>query len=416
MSKEAKIETEEKQVEGESTQGEKVQDVAAATSSETAPEGNADDGQGTSDKFKQGMAGAKSNISSIKAHKEKRAELEQANAELVSMQSHHDELTADHGRRTDVETNFDAIVAEQTGVLNESNKNIAECVEYIQTLNDKLEPHEAELRAMNARFEADREPFERKVRQAQMEVDNANMQLSSTIDRLKAAQEMQKTFEKNLEQAQRNIKALRSQMLDLDQQAQRMRNSESGLDETTYMTAVNDLNSRIQTENMNESSARTQLGNQMNAVMQAQGDVNREEGNVRLAESKRDGEQSELNRVIEQQQAERAPLLAIIEPLRNELSEWIEAKSQNESVAEKAQSILDDANDIHAHPEIIEDLACQIAEMKKKLEDQQALIGRLEAEEADLANSAKKGKMVIGGVVAAIVVIIAIIVLIATML
>lgn len=427
MTEEAKVEEVAKEVINESGNEGSVEEtskanVEGAKGGSASKEGAEKDsgtnrpGEMASDKVKQGMASAKSNLGAVKAHGEKKKELEAAKELLGTYEFELNDLEKEYARRTRIEENYDSIMEEQTSIRSEAQSNLNNISNTIQALKDELAPHEADLVKMEREHDDRLRPFRQELDRQMNYLNSAKQKLSNSENLLKIAEEQKRDLEKQLKQVSNSIEEADRLADAIRKEADKIRRSQDQmLNNTEYQIQMQRAQSEKQMAQNNQMQLQQQIGMVDQNIMNHTNTVNNDRVEVQRVQGDMDRAQGDLNRETAICDQERAPLLVIINPLKEQLAEWNDAAIKNQEIFNSAQEAIDDTEDVHAHPEVIEKLSKDIGSKKKKISDQNQLIGRLAKEEAEIGEAARKGKMIIGGIIAAAVLIIALVVLIASM-
>lgn len=351
--------------------------------------------------------------------------LAEARDELATVQKRVDEQSEELKRRRTIEQNFDAIIKqEQNAKLNAQKAQAAAEVQRdsIQTAIDKLKAQletvreedaqtekrlKATLDAAEAKEASSREAGKRLTRRLD---DAKRMQAKAEEERKTGVEAVQAT----IDSAQARLKTLREEYAEIQRNP--------SLNSANYSIRTSELNNEISdatdelrkaTEDLPRVKAELEqtLATARKAVEAATEPINEakraHQAVTDAADAARADYQSAKEASTERQRALREQIAEQEKAHRAQ----IEAMKQASEDAKTAQSHIDEATDVHEHPEVTETLAGALERDRHELSEQTAEVQKLEAAEQRVRENTHDSRVKFLGAIAiaAAVIIVAVI-------
>ena len=365
----------------------------------------------------QGMGAVREVSAARRAHSEARDHLDELSQVI---EENEDELA----RRREVETNYAQIVAEQTARQNNSLETARAAVSAQQAIAKVIEELKQNLSAMKdadktteKRLKSALEAAESKEASAR---EGANRLVRRVTDAQRGLESAKADRETNLaaakkavESAQARLDALREEFAeiqrnpsansaaysvrgielenDISDAAEQLRQAKDQLPRLTVELdqAIADAEAVVAEANKPIDEARSSFRDVSNATAEARDALD-------AARKDAESRQKELRAQINEQE----------KALKNQQK----AQQDAQDDADDAAEILADANDIHAHPEITEQLAARIDSDKQYEAQQLQQVESLAATEKNVREQTRTSRLKFVGIVAAIVVVVALVI------
>lgn len=323
----------------------------------------------------------------LKKHKQVKQEIAATEQHLTDLKNHLDETEQELGRRKFIEENYDQIISEQTNIRDSAQKVIDECDAKLDELYAEIKPFQEQLNQMVTQHESQLMPYKTNMDNAQVEVDQAQ----SAVD----------SAESEIRRLDRKISSAQSDLNTINKEADRLRNSQTeALDYTRYQTMHSEYTMKLQSAMNEKNMASMQLSNAQNMLMGAQGRLQTAQNAYNTEKAKTD----EIER----------PLRQKIAPIQNAIDATAGTREEQSDIRDEAISSLDNANDVHEHPEVIQQLTDDAEQTRVEIAQTEEKLGGLRTAEQGAAAEAKKLKLAIAAVIGIVVVIAIIVVLISS--
>ena len=365
----------------------------------------------------QGMGAVREVSAARRAHSEARDHLDELSQVI---EENEDELA----HRREVEANYAQIVAEQTARQNNSLETARAAVSAQQAIAKVIEELKQNLSAMKdadktteKRLKSALEAAESKEASAR---EGANRLVRRVTDAQRGLESAKADRETNLaaakkavESAQARLDALREEFAeiqrnpsansaaysvrgielenDISDAAEQLRQAKDQLPRLTVELdqAIADAEAVVAEANKPIDEARSSFRDVSNATAEARDALD-------AARKDAESRQKELRAQINEQE----------KALKNQQK----AQQDAQDDADDAAEILADANDIHAHPEITEQLAARIDSDKQYEAQQLQQVESLAATEKNVREQTRTSRLKFVGIVAAIVVVVALVI------
>ncbi len=365
----------------------------------------------------QGMGAVREVSAARRAHSEARDHLDELSQVI---EENEDELA----HRREVEANYAQIVAEQTARQNNSLETARAAVSAQQAIAKVIEELKQNLSAMKDADKATEKRLKSALEAAESKEasarEGANRLVRRVTDAQRGLESAKADRETNLaaakkavESAQARLDALREEFAeiqrnpsansavysvrgielenDISDAAEQLRQAKDQLPRLTVELdqAIADAEAVVAEANKPIDEARSSFRDVSNATTEARDALD-------AARKDAESRQKELRAQINEQE----------KALKNQQK----AQQDAQDDADDAAEILADANDIHAHPEITEQLAARIDSDKQYEAQQLQQVESLAATEKNVREQTRTSRLKFVGIVAAIVVVVALVI------
>lgn len=359
-------------------------------------------------------------VAAVRELAEARRAHQAARFELEALERQAGELTQELGHRREVEANFDAILALQQRELAEAAKQIEQAEARCRDLEAKRSAKEDELAALRKRNEKALEPYKKLADDSRTSLSRAQASAAEARRALKVAQaqanEAQASRDSKLQAAQRAAVSAQNKLAKLqDQLAEARRNPSAGARGVTSKSgevaaalerARGEVTRTDQETQQALQIAQTHLYTQRKSLEEAEADL---EAAGSIDQARRDEHERLSKRASDEEDEVSEAILALNGELEEANVELEDASGRSQAAA----SALEEAREIHAHPELTEQLAERESDARARLDEQRALTERLATEEDAVRERTQHTRMVVYALAGAAVVIVLLVVLFA---
>lgn len=362
-------------------------------------------------------------VAAVRELAEARRAHQAARFELEALERQAGELTQELGHRREVEANFDAILALQQRELAEAAKQIEQAEARCHDLEAKRSAKEDELAALRKRNEKALEPYKKLADDSRTSLSRAQASAAEARRALKVAQaqanEAQASRDSKLQAAQRAAVSAQNKLAKLqDQLAEARRNPSAGARGVTSKSgevaaalaalerARGEVTRTDQETQQALQIAQTHLYTQRKSLEEAEADL---EAAGSIDQARRDEHERLSKRASDEEDEVSEAILALNGELEEANVELEDASGRSQAAA----SALEEAREIHAHPELTEQLAERESDARARLDEQRALTERLATEEDAVRERTQHTRMVVYALAGAAVVIVLLVVLFA---
>ncbi len=326
----------------------------------------------------------------------------------------YDELT----HREDVEQNYDQIVYTQTTEIESAQSEIANAEARMEQQRAEATRLTSELRQMREQHEQELRPYRNLMDSTRGRSDDAAKSLAAIRRDVRAAERAMAEATKDrdakisaahraVDTAQERVTALETELgsLGMDGEAaspDAMAHMESELasNRATLATARNDVVQITQQAQDAVDQAQRKLLTLQRDQAQAE----------RLAESTKTEattRKDEYDRMYREAQTQERKHEELIKGCEGRIRELTQTRNDAQARLTDAQDMLDEANEIHAHPETTEGLRERIADEEADLEDARAELEELCESERELRRSTRTARLVVITIALVVVLLIA---------
>ncbi|MCR4870331.1 MAG: hypothetical protein K5859_03415 [Atopobiaceae bacterium] len=321
--------------------------------------------------------------------------------------------------RLDIESSFSRIVNEQTAELQDAQRVVAEATNTIETLSAQRDQLGNRLTALKGENEQMLRPYKALV-------DSTRKRSDDTSRTLGDARRAVKDAESQVEEAnRRREQAVASANRALDSAQERLRQVQDELkamqeNPGSALSAIFDLKNEVAQETASVEAARvdvqTVTTDSQYAVESAQQQlfslrqsVETAENDYETAKKEAEDRRTEYDRIHKDAMDKEEALQREIDARIGGIEEAQTMLRGAEERIKEAQSLLDEANGIHATPEVTEALIASVNQQHADIEQQNALIEQLATNEKSLRDSTRGKRVLFIGVIAAAVVLLIVI-------
>lgn len=429
----AKVAEDEQGAEGSATKEESEQE-SKDQPEETKPEQEADDEQaaeqdapepvsaqkriiGTAQRAAQaGTATVTEGVSAMRELSAARRAHATAFKELESLERDATQLEQQLEHRREVEDNYEQIVKLQTQETEDAARALEQARVRRVSLESQLEGKKNELTRLKDANEQKVAPSRKLMEQAKGALTKAERAQAEALRALKGAQaqanEAQASRDSKLQAAKRSADSASAKLARQQDQLAEMRR-----DPSTGAKALSQASSAVaaalaQLENARENVTRvTQETGQAVQIAQTHLYTQRkslEEAEADLKEARE--REEELRGAYDAKRSKADEQEADVSSKISELKEAVEQARDDEASArgrgDAARAALEEANDIHAHPELTDELARRSEASRAQADEQRKLVERLASEEHMVRERTEHTRKIFYALVAAAVVIV----------
>lgn len=348
-----------------------------------------------------------------KRHASAREKVKSLKSELEKSQK-----TLDH--RNKVEANYQKIVSEQSRQLDVQGQAAARAESVMDEQGAQRSELEKSLAQMKAEHEDQLRPYRELMESTKGRADDAAKALADARRQAKAADQQLSDATKRREQS------VASANRSVDNSQERLRKAEAELDalrsdDGASTAVVQKKQSDIVAEKAHLDAARAELtratSEGKSLVDSAQSNLFAQRHALETAETaadvaKREADErrEEYERLYNKAMAEEKGVSDEIAKRDRAISAADKERADAQSKVAEAQRLLDEANDIHATPEVTADLAASIQQGRQELQDRMKNAQRLARDEKHLRESTRKQRFLFIGAIVLAVLIVALVV------
>lgn len=343
--------------------------------------------------------------------------------ELETLERDTKRLAEQLEHRRDVESNYERIVEVQTAEIEDAGRALEHARVRRANLESQLEGKNNELKRLKEANSQKMAPSRKLMEQAKDALAKAERAQAEARRALKNAQaqadEATASRDSKLQAAKRAADTASAKLARQQDQLTEMRRDPSagakGLSQASSSVAA----ALAQLENARENVARVnQETGQAVQIAQTHLYTQRkslEEAETDLAQAR--AREEELRGAYDAKRSEADEQESAVSSKTSELKESLEQARDDEAGArgrgQAAQAALEEAHDIHAHPELTDELSERCQESRARTEEQRRLVERLATEERIVRERTQRTRKVFYALVAAAVVIVLLAVLLA---
>ncbi|MBP3883741.1 MAG: hypothetical protein J6D54_02220 [Olsenella sp.] len=351
--------------------------------------------------------------SAAKQHSDARAQLKRLKKELAKTQS-----VLDH--RTEIESRYDEIVSEKTAEIEDARRAILASQERAQQLEAEKSELEGRLQQMKAEHETAIRPYRDLMESTKGRSDDAAKSLAEIRRAVKNADQQVADAAKRREQRIANANRA------VDNAQERLRKVESELSSlqsggNASPSAIQKMQSEVVTERAHLDAARDEVtrttaecqqlvDNAQTHLWTQKQSLETVERQANEAKRESDAHREEYERLYNSALAEEKALEEDISLRKKSIDEANKERIESERLESEAQALLDEANDIHATPEVTQQLKQGIEDGEAALERQESEVNSLAQSERRLREATRAQRFVFIGVAVAVLIVIALLI------
>lgn len=322
--------------------------------------------------------------------------------------------------REEVERNYSQIVATQTAEIEDATAEVEETAKAIRKQQDKQQHLEADLRQMRAQHEQKLRPYRNLMDSSRGRSDDAAKALANAKRSVRSAEaalnDATKRRDQRISAAHRAVDNAKERMSTVQHELDVL-----NADEASSPTALAKVEGELATEASHLQMAVADVDQitkeSQSAVDQAQKnlwtlqrELSAAEKAAETAKEEATARKDEYDGLYRDAQAKERALEEAIKSCEARKNSLVKSHDSAQARAQGAQDILDEANEIHAHPETTEGLRQRIADEEADLLDAQAELDELSVTERELRRSTRGSRAIV--IVTAVAVIALIVVLV----
>ena len=368
-----------------------------------------------------GAAGSRTvgeGISAMRELARARRALAKARARLAELERTAKDQDDELSHRREVEGSYDEIVRVQTDELADASALLASAGERLEDLADQRDANKAELKRLKAENDRRIAPYRELRDSAKGTLEDAEHARAEAARALKLAQaqadDATNARDTRLSSANRAADNAANRLARLQDQLTKLkRDPSAGAKEISEMSS-GVAGALAQLQNAREDVARvtqettkaveiaqTHLYTQKKSLEEAEADLE----TARDDEREKREEHARLRQEADDAERELADKGSDLE---RQIKEERSAKDLAQGRIDAAQALIDEAEDIHAHPEATEELEQTLAETRTAAEDARQQAGVLADEEREVRERTQQARRTFYAVVAVVVVALAI--------
>ena len=366
--------------------------------------------------LKEGLDAIGAVRDAAKRHAGARSQLKELKRELEKTQE-----VLDH--RVEIEASFDQIVRDETANAESARAEIAQAEADTARLGAERDALEAQLKAMREAHETAIRPYRDLMESTRGRSDDAAKSLAEIRRAVKSADQQVADAAKRREQ--RIADANRS----VDNAQERLRRVEGELASmqsgSASPAALSKMQAEVVTERAHRDAARSNVArvtaegqqlvdNAQTHLWTQKQSLETIERQAEEAKREADERREEYERLYNANLAEEKALEEQVNQRKKSLEETARAKADAEERAGAAEAALEEAREIHATPEVTEQLRHGIQEGESALARQQSEVDSLADTERRLRESTRSKRFLFIGVAVAVVVVVVLVVVLLT--
>ena len=328
--------------------------------------------------FTGGFAAVRQVHAASKEHSNARSELKKAESALAE-----DKKVLDH--RIDVTRSYAQIVSEQTKARTNAEKAKAAAERRIEALKEEHDKLAGELEVMRSEHAEALKPFQNVMESTRGRADDTAKLLSEAKKAAKAAQTEANDAQARLRKLNADFEELKGRP-DTDAGAIARMEQEISAEKAHLESTKADIPLVTDEAQKNVDAAQRHLWNQQQALDSAQKAA--EEAST---EAKR--RKAEYDERYQSFQTEEATLDNDVVQREMGIRDASKDRDTAQANIEAAQKLLDEAEDIHAHPEVTKKLAESVAEKQHLVDIQKQEVSSLARSEKQLRSSTRKQRI-----------------------
>ena len=369
-----------------------------------------------------GAAGSRTvgeGISAMRELARARRALAKARAHLAELERTAKDQDDELSHRREVEGSYDEIVRVQTDELADASALLASAGERLKDLADQRDANKAELKRLKAENDRRIAPYRELRDSAKGALEDAEHARAEAARALKLAQaqadDATNARDTRLSSANRAADNAANRLARLQDQLTKLkRDPSAGAKEISEMSS-GVAGALAQLQNAREDVARvtqettkaveiaqTHLYTQKKSLEEAEADLE----TARDDEREKREEHARLRQEADDAERELADKGSDLE---RQIKEERSAKDLAQGRIDAAQALIDEAEDIHAHPEATEELEQTLAETRTAAEDARQQADVLADEERDVRERTMRARRTFYSIVVAVVVVVAVI-------
>lgn len=368
----------------------------------------------------KGASSVKGGYSALRQVNQAKQAHAKAKEALAGLQDNVNDLNDKLGYRQDVENSYESILAEQNANLESASSTHKEATELLDSLNAQHAQATNQLNALKADNEQRLSPYYELMSQAKDVLDEAEHQYHDVHRNLKVAQNQANDAlsarDSRLNSADHAVESAAARLAELQDTLAAMKK-----DPTTGTRELQDMNgavaqalaqlekSREENAQITQDTAQAVESTQANLanIQQIHAEV---EADLKAAREDERTKRDQYIKLRREADDDEHVIQTKIDELGHSITQATQTQQQAQDQIADAQSLIAEAQDIHDHPEITEQLAKDAAQAQQDLDAKQAEIAELAEQEKSLRESTQQMRTSFFAVCAAAVVLLIVII------
>ena len=309
--------------------------------------------------------------------------------------------------REDVERDYELIVAEQTAEIADAQAIVLDTEARIAEQRSQAQQLTAELRAMRERHEQKLRPYRNLMDSTRGRSDDASKALANVRRDVRTAErtlnEATKSRDARIAGAHRAVDAAQERVGALETELDAL--MQSNEDPDVSAAALTKIEGELTSNRAALVAARadvTQVTEEAQAavdqaqrrLLSLQRDQSQAEKLAETTKAEANARKDEYDGMYREAQAKEKAHEEAIKSCETRIRDLMRSRDDAQVRLEDAQDMLDEANEIHAHPETTEGLRQRIADEEADLADAQAELDELLEEERELRRTTRGSRLV----------------------
>lgn len=366
-----------------------------------------------------GVAGVFGGFGAIRQVRDASRRHADARDKVKSLKSELDQSQKVLDHRLSIERDYPRIVSKQTETIETQRKASERASAEISRLEDEHSDLQGQLDEMKKIHEEQLRPYRELMESTKGRADDAAKALADAKRLAKAADQQVSDATKRRDQS------IASANRSVDNSTERLHKAEAELDAlksdpNAATSVVQKKQSDIVSEKAHLDAARAELERatsegkrlvdnaQSNLVAQRRA-LETAEGTADATKHEADAHREEYERLYNKAQDEEKGLSDAIAKRERGIASLKKERAEAEDGAAAAQKVLDEANDVHANPEVTIELRKTIDQGKEELKERQRTAQRLARDEKSLRAATRKQRYLFVGIVALLVVVVVVV-------
>lgn len=404
--------------------------AAPATDLATSPEADAAEGHGSPKAIDAALGAARdaagtaatvfmNGLSAVKDVREAARRHGSARARLRELRETLEADEAELAHREEVEARYEDILREQGAIVSEANEALVAEQGKVERLEEEAKALEERLAGMRRDHEQELRPYKRLADSARERHDEASRVVAEAKRAVKTAEGQLKSATDRREQgiaaANRAVDSSQARLRKVQEELKRAQEADPS------SNAVTQLKNEIVTELAHVEAARSDVSATTHDAQEAVDAASTHLWTQKQSLESAQREADDARREYEEKKGEYDGLQAKAKAEEKALEEQIsaarggaeEAKAAYDEAAERhdgAQALIDEAEEIHATPEVTAELRESIEGLRAQISDQETVVEGLSEAERGLRARTRRERVAFGAVIIAVALVLVLIV------
>ena len=375
----------------ESTSAAGSEDTGAASAEDAIAAGSeGSDRPSLNQGVSQGVAWAKEGFSAMKERQEAKNLAEQLRAEISDHQATRERLAMELSRRQDILGRYDSILQEQGRIVDDAqteigrlNASMASTLEKLQVARGKLE----ELQAIQGRL---LKPFEEQYEAMKAKVDGMQDLIDVVQSKVDAAQGALKSLEDQMSSDRERLVGYEAELDKL---------SSKNMSASEKLKAGNVIAGEMAAIQIRLEPMRDEMEDLKSQIDKAQGELSALQSQLEPLNHEFEAVKRDLREQRESFQKQQGPLRKEVDDIVASVDGVNQAISDQEELVRAATEELDVAQDVHDHPERLEELREGMAAEDEEIARLQERLNSAKSHADSLRDTDLRGKLLVAAFV-----------------